>query len=75
MFTLVGKSKGVASTEPSLVKSVKKAKGNSSEGGDSVVVPMPSDGSAYSDLSFVKEETKALLLPADRKRLAEIGPV
>lgn len=38
-------------------------------------MPMPFDGSAYSDLSFVKEETEARLLPADQKRLAEIGPV
>ena len=40
-----------------------------------MVVPMPSDGSAYSDPSFVKEVTKELLLPADRKRLSEIGPM
>ena len=73
--TLVGKSQGAASAEPSPVKSAKKAKGKSFEGEDSVVVPMPSDGSAYSDPSFVKEATKALLLPVDRKRLAEIGPV
>ena len=57
------------------MKSAKKAKGKSSEGGDSVVVPMPSDGFAYSDPSFVKDTTEALLLPADRKRLTEIGPV
>ena len=73
--TLVGKSQGAASAEPSPVKSAKKAKGKSSEGGDSVVVPMPSDGSVYSDPSFVKEVIEALLLPADRKRLAEIGLV
>ena len=73
--TLVGKSQGVAFVEPSPVKSGKKAKGKSSEGRDSVVVPMPSDGSAYSDPSFVKEATEALLLPADWKRLTEIGPV
>ena len=57
------------------MKSAKKAKGKSSEGGDSLVVPMPSDGSAYSDPSFVKEVTEALLLPVDQKRLAEIGPM
>ena len=50
----VGKSQGAASTEPSPVKSAKKAKGKSSEGGNSVVMPMPSNGSAYSDPSFVK---------------------
>ena len=71
----VGKSQSVASAESSQVKSTKKAKGKSSEGGDSVVVPMPSDESTYSYLSFVKDATKALLLPVDRKRLSEIGPV
>ena len=40
-----------------------------------MVVPMPSDGSAYSDPSFVKDTTEALLLPADGNRLAKIGPV
>ena len=73
--TLAGKSQGAAFTEPSPVKYAKKAKGKSSEGGDSVVVPMPSDGSAYFDPSFVKETTEALFLPANRKRLTEIGPV
>ena len=62
-------------TESSPVKSAKKAKGKSSEGGDTVVMPMPSDGSAYSDLSFVKDAIEVLLLPMDRKRLVEIGPV
>ena len=73
--TLVGKSQGATSAEPSPVKSAKKAKGKSSEGGDSVAVPMPSDGSTYSDPSFVKDATEALLLPADQKRLAEIRPM
>ena len=36
---------------------------------------LPAEGSAYSDPSFVKEVTEALLLPVDRKRLKEIGPV
>ena len=75
VLTLVGKSQGATSAEPSLVKSAKKAKGKSSEGGDSVVVPMPADGSANSDPSFIKEATEALLLPAYWKRLANIGPV
>ncbi|KAL5543291.1 hypothetical protein UlMin_011001 [Ulmus minor] len=70
----VGKSQSTGSGEPSPGKA-KKAKGKSAEGGDSVVVPMPSDGSVYSDPSFVKDATEALLLPADRKRLSEIGPV
>ena len=73
--TQVGKSQGAVSTEPSPVKSSKKAKGKSSEGGDSVVMPMPSDGSAYSDPSFVKDAIEALLLLVDQKRLTEIGPV
>ena len=70
--TLVGKSQGAASAKPSPVKSAKKAKGKSSEGGDSVVVPMPSNESTYFDPSFVKEATEALLLPADRKRLTDL---
>ena len=70
----VGKSQSTGSGEPSPGKA-KKAKGKSTEGGDSVVVPMPSGGSVYSDPSFVKDATEALLLPADRKRLSEIGPV
>ena len=40
-----------------------------------MVMPMPSDGSAYTDPSFVKDVTKALLLPTDHKRLVEIGLV
>ena len=71
----VGKSQATASAEPSPVKSVKKAKGKSLEGGDIVVVHMPSDRSAYSDPSFVKDATEVLLLPVDRKRHAEIGLV
>ncbi len=71
----VGKSQATSSIEPSLAKTVKKAKGKSIEGGETVAVPMPSDGSAYSDPSFVKDATEALLLPTDRKRLTEIGPV
>lgn len=63
------------SAEPFPVKFAKQAKGKSTEGEDIVVVSMPSDGSAYSDPSFVKVVTKALLLLADQKRLDEIGPV
>ncbi|KAL5563464.1 hypothetical protein UlMin_033211 [Ulmus minor] len=70
----IGKSQSIGSGEPSPGKA-KKAKGKSTEGGDSVVVPMPSGGSVYSDPSFVKDATEALLMPADRKRLSEIGPV
>ncbi|KAL5580129.1 hypothetical protein UlMin_012571 [Ulmus minor] len=70
----IGKSQSTGSGEPSPGKA-KKAKGKSTEGGDSVVVPMPSGGSVYSDPSFVKVATEALLLPADRKRLSDIRPV
>ena len=73
--TQAGKSQATTSAELSPVKSAKKAKGKLLEGGDTVVVPMPSDGCAYSDPSFVKYVTEVLLLPADRKRLAEIGPI
>ena len=40
-----------------------------------LTVTLHAEGSAYSNLSFVKEVTEALLLSADRKRLNEIGPV
>ena len=63
------------SPDPSLVRFAKKAKSNSSEGEGTLTVSLPTDGSAYSDPSFVKELSEALLLPADRKRLADIGPV
>ena len=42
---------------------------------ETLVMPMPSDESTYSNPSFVKDVTEALLLPVDRKRLAEIEPV
>ena len=40
-----------------------------------MTVPLPTDGSVYSNPSFVKDVTEALLLSTDRKRLNEIGPV
>ena len=40
-----------------------------------VVVTLLAKGSAYSNPSFVKDVTKGLLLPANQKRLNEIGPV
>ena len=73
--TQAAKSQATTSAELSPVKSAKKAKGKPLEGRDTVVVPMPSDGFTYSDPSFVKDATEVLLLPADHKRLAEIGPV
>ena len=70
----LGKSQSMGSAELSPAKA-KKAKGKSPEGGDSVVVPMPSDGSVYYDSSFIKDATEAFLLPVDRRRLSEIGPM
>ena len=58
-----------------MVKSAKKAKSRLSEVKGKVMVTLPAEGSAYSDPSFVKEVTEGLLLPADRRRLNEIGPV
>ena len=63
------------SVEPSLAKSAKMAKSRSSEDEGNVVVTLPVKGSAYSDPSFVKDVTEGLLLPDDRKRLNEIGPI
>ena len=56
-------------------RSAKKAKSKSSEGEGTLTISLPADGSAYSDPSFVKELSETLLLPADRKRLVDIGPV
>ena len=63
------------SIEPSPAKSAKKAKTKSSEAEGKVLVSFPAEGSAYSDPSFVNEVTEGMLLPADRRRLTEIGPV
>ena len=63
------------SPDPSLARSAKKAKSKSSEGEGTLIVSLPVDGSAYSDPSFVKELSETLLLPADRKRLVDIGLV
>ena len=63
------------SIEPSPSKPAKKAKSKSSEAEGKVLVGFPAEGSAYSDPSFVNEVTESMLLPADRKRLTEIGPV
>ena len=40
-----------------------------------VTVSLQADSCTYSDPSFVKEVTKVLLLPTDRKRLTDIGPI
>ena len=62
------------SIEPSPAKSAKKAKTKSSEEEGKILVGFPTEGSAYSDPSFVNEVTEVMLLPADRRRLNEIGP-
>ena len=64
-----------ASVELSPAKSSKKAKTRSSEDEGKIVVGFPAEGSTYSDVSFINEVTKGMLLPADRRRLNEIGPV
>ena len=63
------------SVEPTATKPAKKAKTKSSEADGKVLVSFPTEGSAYSDPSFVNEVTEGMLLPADRKRLTEIGTV
>ncbi|KAL5550064.1 hypothetical protein UlMin_000240 [Ulmus minor] len=70
-----GTNAASGSIEPSPAKSAKKAKTKSSEEEGKVLVAFPAKGSAYSDPSFVNEVTEGMLLPADRKRLTEIGPV
>ena len=64
-----------AYVETSPAKFAKKAQSKSFEGEGSLTVTLPTQGSAYSDISFVKDVTDALLLLADRKRLNEIGLV
>ena len=63
------------SVELSSAKSANKAKSWSSEDEGNMVVTLPAKGSTYSDPSFVKNVTEDLLLPANRKRLNEIGPI
>ena len=59
--------------KPSPAKSLRKTKSSEAEG--LVTVNLQSDGSTYFDLSFVNGVAESLLLPADHKRLAEIGLV
>ena len=63
------------SPDPSPARSAKKAKSKSSEGEGTLTISLPADGSAYSNPSFVTELSDTLLLPADRKRMVDIGPV
>ena len=63
------------SVELSPAKSAKKANTRSSKDEGKLLVAFPAEGSAYSDPLFVNEVTDCMLLPADRRRLNEIGPV
>ena len=63
------------SIEPSLGKSAKKVKIRLTEDEGKIVVNFPAEGSTYSDPSFVNEVTEGMRLPADWRRLNEIGPV
>ena len=64
-----------ASVELSLAKSTKRARSKSSKSEGTLIVTLPVDGSAYSDPSFMKDVIESLLLPADRKRLNDFGPM
>ena len=61
------------SVVPSPARSAKKAKSKSFDNEGKLPVAFPAEGSAYSDPSFVNEVTECMLLPADRRRLTEIG--
>ena len=63
------------SLDLSSAKSAKRAQSKSFEGKGTLTVSLPVAGSAYSDPSFVKELSETFLLPTDRKRLADIGPI
>ena len=63
------------SPDPSPARSTKRVKSKSSEGKGTLTISLPADGSAYSDPSFFKELSETLLLPADSKRLVDIGSV
>ncbi|KAL5544751.1 hypothetical protein UlMin_008535 [Ulmus minor] len=73
--TQIGMPPVSGSVEPSLAKSAKKAKTKSSKDEGKLLVAFPAEGFAYSDPSFVNEVTDCMLLPRDRRRLNEIGPV
>ena len=63
------------SPDPSPARSTERVKSKSSEGEGTLTISLPAYRSAYSDPSFIKELSETLLLPADRKRLADIRPV
>ena len=73
--TQAGTPPASVSIEPSSAKSAKKARSKSSESEGTLTVTLPADGSAYSDPPFVKDVSELLLLPADLKRLNDIGPM
>ena len=72
--TQAGTPPASISIEQSPAKSAKKWS-KSFEGEGTVMVTLLADGSAYSDLSFVRDVADTLLLPADCKRLTDIGLV
>ena len=63
------------SVELSPAKATKKVRSKSFEGEGTLTVTIPADGFAYFDLSFFKDMSESLLLPTNRKRLNDIGPV
>ena len=73
--TQIGVLPAFLSLDPSPAKSAKMAKSKSFEGEGTLTVSLLVAGSAYSDPSFVKELFETLIMPADRKRLADIGPI
>ena len=56
-----------AFVEPSPARYTKKAQPKSSEGEGALTMTLSTEGSAYSDPSFVRDVTDALILPADCK--------
>ena len=70
-----GTPPAVAPNVSSPAKSLRKTMSKLSESEGMVVVPFPANGSAYSDPSFVRDVADTLLLPADHKRLTDIGLV
>ena len=64
-----------ASTEPSLAKSSRKDRLKLREAERVLSVELPEEGSVYLGPSFMCDVANSLLLPADRRRLTDIGPV
>ena len=72
--TQAGTPLASASTEPSSAKTARK-RSKSSESNGTVMVTLPADGFVYLDPSFFRVVADTLLLPADHKRLTDIGLV